>query len=101
MRHTEKLVLTHSSGDKLYPVMMENKATGKVAYRVVPPGGDKTEDLYETEDAEEAIQLVLKNNFSIRCETLTPSVKQKNGKSIKRSGLYSLNGTSIISFTTQ
>ena len=98
MQHTERLVLVHRSGDTLYPIMMENKTTGKVSFRLVPYGGDKTTDLYETEDVEEALDLILNKNYSVRCSTLTQTVKQKDGISRKRQGLYSINGASIVNY---
>ena len=99
MRHTEKLMLTHNSGDLLYPVMVENKKTGKIAYRVVPFGGHKKNDLHEVEDVNVALDLVLNKNYSIRCSTLIPTITTQKGKKIKRAGLYSIHGHSIRTFT--
>lgn len=95
MRHNEKLKLIHTSGDELFPVTIKGKKSGKVAYQLAPDCGDKTEDLYETEDFDEALSLVLNKGYSIRCETLIATVKTHGGKARKRAGLYGLNKRSI------
>ncbi|WP_232241072.1 hypothetical protein [Serratia plymuthica] len=98
MKHTEKLVLTHETGDLLYPVRIRRKISGRTAFHLVPPGGKKETDLYETEDADEALELAVRQGFGIRCSTLEPTTMNGKGKLIKRAGLYSVSGGSIKNY---
>lgn len=98
MKHTEKLVLTHETGDLLYPVRIRRKISGRTAFHLVPPGGKKETDLYETEDVDEALELAVRQGFGIRCSTLEPTTMNGKGKLIKRAGLYSVSGGSIKNY---
>jgi hypothetical protein len=95
MIYIERLEFIHKSGDVLYPVKITRKSSGKTAFHLVPFGLDKTDDLVEVEDPSEAIRLVIDEHHSIRCSTLTATITDKNGKRIKRTGIYSTKGVNI------
>lgn len=101
MIYIERLEFIHKSGDVLYPVKITRKSSGKTAFHLVPFGLDKTVDLVEVEDPLEAIRLVIDESHSIRCSSLTATITDKNGKRIKRTGIYSINGANIREYNVR
>lgn len=98
MDHIEKLEFTHKTGDVLYPTKITKESSGNKTFHLKPPGLDKTADLVEVEDASEAIRLVIKEGYSIRCKTLIATVKNKKGQLGKRAGMYKINGRNITKY---
>lgn len=79
--------LEHISGDKLYPVKVRNRETGKVSFRVSPGGtGGNTREAGSEVDCEfEVKRLVLDQGYAVRASTRNKS----------RNGLYKLGMRSI------
>lgn len=84
----KRLKITHKSGDVLYPVMMKNRGTGVIAFRVSKSGNTK-EDSLEITDENQMIDLVVNSQFRVRARTVLPS--SQGG----RSGLYALDQRSV------
>ncbi len=84
---SELFYLEHNSGDKLYPVKMKNKESGKVAFRVSPggTGGNTKEAGQELECESEVKRLVFDLGYAVRAAT----------KNKSRTGLYKIGMKSI------
>jgi len=93
-KHSLKLVLIHTSGDKLYPCTMKDRSTGNVAFRVTPPGGGNTKENALQVNELEMLDYVKNKNYRVRCSTLYHT----SGKDKIREGLYGLKERSIISY---
>lgn len=87
-RITRKLELVHSSGALLYPVRIENRDTGRIAFRLSKLGNTKGDSI-EVEDAQVMIDKVLNENYMVRARTLEPA--SRGGIQ----GLYRLKERSI------
>ncbi|AJJ25036.1 MULTISPECIES: hypothetical protein [Yersinia] len=98
MVYLEELELIHESGDVLYPVKITSKLSGNTAFRLVPPGMEKKDNTIEVVDPSEVITLVIHKGHSVRCSTLVATVLGKDGKKIKRSGLYKIRERSITKY---
>lgn len=81
--------LVHKNGDKLYPVKMKNRETGKICFRVSPggTGGNKKEMGLEVESEHEMKKYVLQKGYAVRAATLNGS----------RKGLYKIGQRCIVS----
>ena len=84
-----KIKITHSSGDVLYPCKMQNRDTGKIAFRLSKRGNKKSDSI-EIESEEEMIKMVTTQGFMVRARTL------KSHSQGGRMGLYRLNERSIV-----
>jgi hypothetical protein len=73
----------HKSGNLLYPVMIRNRDTQRVAFRVAKAGNTRDDSL-EVNEAKMK-RLVLQQNYAVRMSTLDG----------KRTGLYRATGTAI------
>lgn len=73
----------HKSGDLLYPVMVRNRDTNRLAFRVAKEG-NTVDDGLEVNEAEMK-RLVLQQDYAVRMSTLDG----------KRRGLYRASGRSI------
>lgn len=82
-------------------LLCSRKSSGKSAFHLVPFGLDKTDGLVEVEDPSEAMRLVIDERHSIRCSTLTATITDKNGKRIKRTGMYSIKGINIKEYNVR
>jgi hypothetical protein len=89
---SDKLVLTHKSGVKLYPAMMKNRNTGKLAFRLSKSGNTKLDSI-DIFDEDEMIKKVTKQGYMVRARSLQPL--SRSG----RCGLYRLEGQSITSYS--
>lgn len=80
--------LLHQNGDKLYPVRMKNRDTGKIAFRVSKggTGGNTKEVGMEIDDEHLMKRYVLEQGYAVRAATLNRS----------REGLYKVDQRSII-----
>lgn len=80
--------LLHQSGDKLYPVKMKNRDTGKVSFRVSKggTGGNTKESGMEVEDEYQMKKYVLEQGYAVRAST----------KNKSRNGLFKTGQRSII-----
>ncbi|MBX9900337.1 MAG: hypothetical protein K2Y28_06085 [Burkholderiaceae bacterium] len=78
--------LTHSSGDQLYPVLMKNRSTGVIAYRV-SLGGNTKADHIELSDPLEVLRYVRDLGYSVRAQSPDSG----------RNGLYKAGQRSITS----
>lgn len=76
--------LTHSSGDQLYPILMKNRDTGKIAYRV-SLGGNTKIDHIELTDPKEVLHHVRDLGYSVRAACPDTG----------RNGLYKIGQRSI------
>ena len=83
-RYCRSFYLLHETGDRLYPVRMEDRDTGRKAFRV-SPGGNTKRDSIEVESEAELRRCVFVEGFAVRAATLTGT----------RTGLYRLGETSI------
>lgn len=93
-KHSLKLVLYHTSGDKLYPCLIKDRDNGKVAFVVAPPGGSNTKiDALQVSESE-MINYVKNHNYKVRCSTLPNTSVLTRG----RSGLYGVKERSIASY---
>ncbi len=79
------LCLIHKSGDKLYPVRIKDRMTGKKSFRV-SRGGNTKEDAIEVEDPRQLRKYILGLGYAVRASSISK----------KRSGLYKHNNQSII-----
>lgn len=79
--------LEHNDGDKLYPIRMRNRDTGKVAFRVSKGGtSGNTKDVgLEIDDEAEVRRLVHEQGYAVRAKS------RKSGKE----GLYKVGQRSI------
>ncbi|RUO20782.1 hypothetical protein CWE06_05625 [Aliidiomarina haloalkalitolerans] len=79
--------LDHVSGDKLFPVKIRNRDTGKVSFRVSRggTGGNTKEAGYEVDCEFEVKRLVFDHGYAVRASTRDKS----------RNGLYKLGMRSI------
>lgn len=77
----------HTSGERLYPIKIENHETGKIAFRVSEGGttGNTKEAGWEVDCPEEMKQYVLEMGCGTRCSTLNKA----------RKGLFSPGGRSV------
>jgi hypothetical protein len=77
----------HTSGDKLFPIQIENEDTGMVSFRISEGGrkGNTKSSGMEIISIEEMKEYVFELGYSVRCSTLDKS----------RKGLFSPNGHSI------
>ena len=84
---SELFYLEHVSGDKLFPIKLRNRDTGKVSFRVSPGGsGGNTKEVSSEVDCEfEVRRLVFEQGYAVRAATRDKS----------RSGLYKLGIRSI------
>jgi hypothetical protein len=82
-RISSKLSFVLNNGIEIFPVRMERRDTGNVAFRV-SKGGNKLEDS-EDLDEEAMIQKVLRHGYAVRCRSLDGKV----------SGLYKAKGRSV------
>lgn len=89
---SEKLVLSHSSGVKLYPVRMKNRDTGTVAYRLSKKGNTKPDSI-EVVDEDDMILKVLEQGYAVRARTVEPN--SQGGIS----GLYKINQQAIYNYS--
>ncbi len=64
--------LLHQTGDRLYPVRMKNRKTGRVAFRVSDHGNTLADGL-EIDDAETMYDYVVNKGFAVRAATLNRS----------------------------
>jgi len=80
--------LLHQSGDKLYPVKMKNRDTGKVAFRVSRggTGGNTKESGMEIEDEYLMKKYVFEQGYAVRASTMNKS----------RNGLFKIGQRSIV-----
>ncbi len=85
---SEKLALSHIGGVKLFPVMMKNRDTGTVAYRLSKSGNTKSDSI-EVVDENDMILKVTEQGYAVRARTIAPS--SQGGIA----GLYKLNQRSI------
>jgi len=81
--------LVHRNGDKLYPVRMKNRDTGKTSFRVSAggTGGNKKEMGLEIECEQEMKKYVLQKGYAVRASTRDSS----------RKGLYKIGQRCIVS----
>jgi len=82
-RYSDDFHFTHSSGDKLYPVRMKNRETGRMAFRL-SLGGNKKSDMVEVDNSQDALRMV-ESGYGVRCSTTDGN----------RSGIYSAKGRSV------
>ena len=86
MDFSQKFYFEHKSGQRLYPVTMKNRDTGRVAFRVSKLGNLKEDGLEVDED--EMVQKVLEEGYAVRMTTLdrsiSPSLYRPDGHSILR-----------------
>ena len=80
--------LLHQSGDKLYPVKIKNRDTGKVSFRVSKggAGGNTKESGIEIEDEYKMKKYVLEQGYAVRAATTSKS----------RNGLFKIGQRSIV-----
>jgi hypothetical protein len=80
--------LAHESGDKLYPVRIKGRDTGRVAFKVSPggDGGNTNAKSKEILDEHEMKSYVFDHDYAVRASTLNRS----------REGLYKIGQRSII-----
>lgn len=83
-KYCESFYLEHQSGDRLLPVRILNRTTGREAFRV-SPGGNTKQDHIELDDEHELLHLVRDKGYSVRARC------EESG----RNGLYSGQGRSI------
>jgi hypothetical protein len=86
-----KLMLTHTSGNHLFPYMSKNNKTKNAAYNLFKKGNIK-EGCIETTDENKVIDLVVNHNYSVRSRSLN---------AVSRSGIYRLNQRSITKYKIQ
>jgi hypothetical protein len=88
-RFSTLFYLLHKNGDKLFPVRMKNRDTGKICFRVSPggTGGNKKEMGLEIECEQEMKNFVLQKGYTVRAST-------KDGT---RKGLYKAEQRCIVS----
>lgn len=86
-RFSNLFYLEHNDGDRLYPVRMKNRDTGKVAFRVSKggPAGNTKEVGLEIDDEKEVRRLVHEHGYAVRAKS------RKSG----REGLYKVGQRSI------
>lgn len=79
--------IEHNDGDKLYPIKMENRDSGKIAFRVSKGGtGGNTKKIgLEIDDEIEVRRLVHEQGYAVRAKC----------RSSGREGLYKVNQRSI------
>lgn len=84
---SELFYLEHESGDRLYPVRMRNRDTGRVSFRVSVggSGGNTKEAGHEIDDEREVKRLVIEQGYAVRAAT----------KNNARKGLYKIGMKSI------
>lgn len=80
--------LVHESGDKLYPVRIKNRDTGKIAFRVSKggAGGNRKDAGIEVEDEYQMKKYVLEQGYAVRASTVDKS----------RYGLFKIGQRSIL-----
>lgn len=88
-RFSKLFYLLHKNSDKLYPVRMKNRDTGKICFRVSPggTGGNRKELSLEIECEHEMKNFVLRKGYAVRAST-------KDGT---RKGLYKTEQRCIVS----
>jgi hypothetical protein len=71
-RFSNLFYLLHKNGDKLYPVRMKNRDTGKICFRISPSGtgGNKMEMGLEIECEHEMKNFVLQKGYPIQMPPL-------------------------------
>ena len=87
-RFSTLFYLLHENGDKLFPVIMNNRDTGKICFRVSPGGtGDNKKEMgLEIECEQEMKNFVLQKGYAVRAST-------KDGT---RKGLYKINQRALF-----
>ena len=85
---SELFYLLHETGDKLYPVRMKNRDTGKYAFRVSKGGaGANTKSAgLEIEDEHEMVHYVFELGYAVRAATIDRS----------KGGLFKVGQRSIV-----
>ncbi len=85
-KFAETFHFLHTSGDKLYPVKIKDRVTGKLAWRVSEDGNRKDSSI-EAFDEAELRNYVLSRKYAVRAAT----------KNSDRKGLYRPNQRSLVS----
>lgn len=67
-----KIAFIHEDGTRLYPVAIQNRATGRVAFNLARPGtgSHHREAAVEVEDESEVVRQILFNGMKTRCQGL-------------------------------
>ena len=64
------------TGEEIFPVQIEARATGKIAFRVSPGGkGGNTLDVTEQVDESTMVKRVLVEGWGVRCSSLDGAVQ--------------------------
>lgn len=79
----------HESGVRLYPYKLQDRRTGRIAFRVAPgaTGANRTVNQTQLEDVEDVFRHVFLKGWSVRLRSLDRSVEglyNKDGHSIRR-----------------
>lgn len=82
--HSELFYLEHESGDRLFPVRILNRTTGRRSFRVSPAGNTK-QDHIELDDEADVLRHVTELGFLVRARCPDSG----------RNGLYSAQGRNI------